>query len=77
MALRDIDGTWWVRLMVELNDLEGLCQPRWFYDSVVLLILTSSCFCYHQILFSYVYISEPEALVKALNSHRMISAEHQ
>lgn len=41
-------GTWQVRQMVELNDLEGLCQPRWFYVSVILgtcRFFGGSCIC--------------------------------
>lgn len=27
-------GTWWVRLVVGLDDLEDLFPPTWFYDSM-------------------------------------------
>ena len=36
VALRDVvcDGTWQVRLMVGLSDLEGLFQSMWFLSSL-------------------------------------------
>lgn len=36
-------GTWFsdgIQLMVGLGDLADLFQPRWFYDSIVIRVIT-------------------------------------